>query len=39
MLFLVEALLKIIAMGFVGHKKAYLRDLWNVLDFVIVVTG
>lgn len=24
-------------MGFVGHKKAYLRDPWNCLDFFIVL--
>lgn len=26
-------------MGFVIHKKSYLRDPWNLLDFGIVVTG
>ena len=31
--------LKIFAYGFVFNKKAYLRDLWNILDFVIVVTS
>lgn len=31
--------LKIIAMGFMFVKNAYLRDLWNVIDFVIVMTG
>lgn len=34
-----EALIKIVAMGFVFGKKAYLRDAWNILDFFIVVTG
>ena len=24
-------------MGFVVHKKSYLRDAWNCLDFFIVV--
>eukprot|EP00347_Sterkiella_histriomuscorum_P013804 403363301 len=38
-LFLFEALVKIFAMGFIIHKKSYLRDGWNVLDFFIVVTG
>lgn len=37
--FLIEAVVKIIAMGFIGHQYAYLRDPWNVLDFLIVVTG
>ena len=26
-------------MGFVGNKNAYLRDPWNILDFIIVITG
>jgi hypothetical protein len=34
-----EALLKIFAMGFVLHKKAYLRDWWNAMDFMIVISG
>jgi hypothetical protein len=38
-IFLVEALLKMFAMGFVVHKKAYLREGWNVLDFLIVLFG
>lgn len=29
-----EATMKIIAYGFVVHRKSYLRDAWNVLDFV-----
>lgn len=31
--------LKILAQGFILHSNAYLRDLWNWLDFVVVVTG
>jgi hypothetical protein len=38
-IFIVECALKTIALGFFVHKKAYLRDYWNVLDFIIVVTG
>ena len=34
-----EALLKIIAMGFVLHPGAYLRNGWNILDFSIVLIG
>jgi hypothetical protein len=26
-------------MGFIIGKKAYLRDSWNILDFVIVFSG
>lgn len=32
-------LLKIMGMGFIFGKDAYLRDSWNVLDFVIVITS
>lgn len=35
--FTIEALLKIIAMGLYDHKNAYLKDGWNVMDFVVVV--
>ena len=38
-IFLIECLIKIIAMGFILHKKAYLRDAWNWIDFVIVVVS
>ncbi|XP_073242529.1 voltage-dependent calcium channel type A subunit alpha-1-like [Porites lutea] len=38
-IFCLEALLKIIALGFVLHSESYLRNGWNVLDFVVVVTG
>lgn len=32
-------ILKIIGKGFVLNKGAYLRDAWNILDFVIVVSA
>ena len=36
--FCLEALLKIITMGFLlNGKKSYLRDTWNLLDFSIVI--
>jgi hypothetical protein len=38
-IFLVECVVKVIAMGFVSHENSYLRDSWNVLDFVIVLTS
>lgn len=38
-LFTVEMILKILAQGLILHKNAYLRDAWNWLDFVVVVTG
>ena len=34
-----EALLKIIAFGFIVHKMSYLRDPWNILDFIVVIVG
>ncbi|PAA86585.1 hypothetical protein BOX15_Mlig012532g2 [Macrostomum lignano] len=38
-IFCVEALLKIVALGFIMHRGAYLRSIWNIMDFVVVVTG
>jgi hypothetical protein len=32
-------LVKLIAMGFLFNRGAYLRDPWNWLDFIVVVTG
>ena len=34
-----ESVIKIIAMGFVLHPGAYLRNGWNILDFSIVLIG
>ncbi|KAG7303960.1 hypothetical protein JYU34_010876 [Plutella xylostella] len=38
-IFCVEASLKILALGFVLHKGSYLRNIWNIMDFFVVVTG
>ena len=38
-IFTVECTLKIIAYGLMLHPGAYLRSVWNILDFVIVVIG
>lgn len=35
--FISEATLKIIALGFVLWKHSYLRDIWNCLDFLVVI--
>lgn len=35
--FTIECGIKIIAMGFIMHKNAYLRDGWNWIDFFVVV--
>jgi hypothetical protein len=37
--FTLESILKIGGMGFIFHKKAYLRDGWNWIDFFVVVIG
>lgn len=34
-----EALLKILAFGLIMHKRSYLRDPWNILDFFVVLIG
>eukprot|EP00898_Chlorokybus_atmophyticus_P005123 jgi/Chlat1/5611/Chrsp369S00415 len=38
-LFALEAVLKIVTLGFVMHRDAYLRSPWNGLDFFLVVLG
>ena len=35
--FAMEAMLKICALGFVLHRRSYLRSYWNCLDFAILV--
>ncbi|XP_045474273.1 voltage-dependent calcium channel type A subunit alpha-1 isoform X10 [Harmonia axyridis] len=38
-IFCVEASLKILALGFVLHRGSYLRNIWNIMDFFVVITG
>lgn len=38
-IFTAETFLKILAYGLVLHPSAYIRNGWNLLDFVIVVVG
>ncbi|KAL4645856.1 dihydropyridine-sensitive L-type skeletal muscle calcium channel subunit alpha-1-like [Arapaima gigas] len=38
-IFTLECFLKIVAYGFLFHEGAYLRNCWNILDFVIVFMG
>ncbi|CAH2313142.1 voltage-dependent L-type calcium channel subunit alpha-1D isoform X12 [Pelobates cultripes] len=38
-IFTIETFLKIIAYGLVMHPNAYVRNGWNLLDFVIVIVG
>ena len=37
--FTIECILKIIAYGFILDDHSYLRDPWNWLDFIVVITG
>ena len=37
--FIGEAVLKVISMGFIKHKNSYLRDSWNWLDLIVVITS
>jgi len=39
LVFTIEAAIKIVAHGFALHNDAYLRDPWNVFDFIVVVSG
>ncbi len=38
-MYTIEMSLKILGMGFLFNKKSYLRDRWNILDFIIVSTS
>merc|ERR1719481_1664565 len=38
-IFTAECLMRIIALGFIAHPTAYLRNSWNILDFTIVMIG
>ena len=35
--FTIEAFIKIIALGFISHRGAYLHSKWNQLDFTVVI--
>ena len=38
-IFIMEFMLKIVAFGFIVHRNSYLRNGWNLIDFVVVVGG
>ena len=38
-IFFLEAVLRIIANGFVFGEEAYLKSGWNILDFIVAVSG
>jgi len=37
--FALECILKILGMGFILEEGSYLRDAWNWLDFIVVVSS
>lgn len=38
-IFCVEASCKIIALGLILHENSYLRNFWNILDFIVISTA
>lgn len=38
-IFAMECIVKICAMGFILSEGCYLWDMWNWLDFIVVITG
>ena len=36
--YLIEFILKVIAMGFLTEKNTYLREGWNLIDFAVVIS-
>uniref|UniRef100_A0A673X188 Voltage-dependent calcium channel type A subunit alpha-1 n=1 Tax=Salmo trutta TaxID=8032 RepID=A0A673X188_SALTR len=38
-IFCFEFGIKLVALGFVFHKGSYLRNGWNIMDFIVVVSG
>lgn len=38
-IYTMEMVFKILGLGFILNRGSYLRDMWNLLDFTIVVSG
>ena len=38
-IFIIEAILKIMAYGLIFHENSYLRIGWNLIDLLVVITG
>jgi voltage-dependent calcium channel N type alpha-1B len=38
-IFFAESVIKIIALGLCLSPNSYLRDIWNVIDFIIAISG
>ena len=34
--FIMETIIKLIALGFVYHEGSFLRSIWNILDIIVV---
>jgi hypothetical protein len=39
LIFLLEALMKIVAYGFIVAEDSYLRYGWNIIDAIVVIAG
>jgi hypothetical protein len=39
LIFLLEALMKIVAYGFIVAEDSYLRYGWNIIDATVVIAG
>ena len=37
--FFIECVVKVIALGFIFGENAYLKESWNILDFIVVVSS
>ena len=37
--FILEGVLKVVSYGFVIHPSSYLRNGWNVIDAVVLLSG
>ena len=37
--YIIEALLRIFAAGFILHRTSYMRDLTNILDIFVIIVG
>ena len=38
-IFIVECILKIISKGFIFYVNSYMRDGWNIIDFIVVLSA
>lgn len=38
-IFIIEAILKSIVFGFLFHEHSYLRNGWNRIDIIVIITG